>query len=80
MSSNTKPLITVVGGLSKQGRSVAHSLLRSERYRVRALTRRVNAPEAQSLARQGAELVNVPLEVGHEKDFVRAFRDRRACF
>jgi uncharacterized protein YbjT (DUF2867 family) len=35
-----KPLVTVVGATSKQGRSVAHALLDSGRYRVRALTRR----------------------------------------
>jgi uncharacterized protein YbjT (DUF2867 family) len=48
-----------VGLFHKQGRSAAHTLLQSGRYRVRALTRRVDAPEAQSLARQGAELVTV---------------------
>jgi NmrA-like family len=62
MSSDSKPLITIVGALSKQGRSAAHTLLQSGRYRVRALTRRVDAPEAQNLARRGAELLTVPLE------------------
>jgi uncharacterized protein YbjT (DUF2867 family) len=79
-SSNSKPLITVVGALSKQGRSVAHSLLDSGKYRVRALTRRVDAPEAQALAKQGAELVNVPLELGHTKDLVQAFRGSQGVF
>jgi uncharacterized protein YbjT (DUF2867 family) len=74
MSSNSKPLITVVGATSKQGRSVVHALLTSGRYRVRALTRRVDAPGAQSLARHGAELATVPLELGHTKDLVNAFR------
>jgi hypothetical protein len=46
---NDAPLITVVGALSKQGRSVAQTLLSSGRFRVRALTRRVDAPEAQHL-------------------------------
>lgn len=78
--SSSKPLISVVGTLSKQGRSVTHSLLRSGCYRVRALTRRVDSPEAQSLARQGAELVNVPLEVGHTKDLIRAFRGSQGVF
>ena len=67
MSQNSNPLITIVGALSKQGRSVARTLLHSGRYRVRALTRRVDTPEAQSLARHGAELNTVPLEVGHKK-------------
>ena len=74
MSSSGKPLITIVGALSKQGRSAAHTLLQSGRYRVRALTRRVDAPEAQHLARRGAELMTVPLEVGHKGDLVNAFR------
>ena len=80
MSQNSKPLITVVGALSKQGRSVAHTLLQSGRYRVRALTRRVDAPEAQSLARQGAELITARLEVGHKKDLVDAFRGSHGVF
>ena len=80
MSQNSKPLITIVGALSKQGRSAAHTLLQSGRYRVRALTRRVDAPEAQSLARQGAELVTVPLEVGHKIGLVDAFRGSQGVF
>jgi uncharacterized protein YbjT (DUF2867 family) len=80
MSQNSKPLITIVGALSKQGRSVAHTLLQSGCYRVRALTRRVDAPEAQSLARQGAELITVALEVGHKKDLVDAFRGSHGVF
>src|SRR6202022_3714319 len=80
MSQNRKPLITIVGALSKQGRSAAHTLLQSGRYRVRALTRRVDAPEAQSLARQGAELVTVPLELGHKRELVDAFRGSQGGF
>ena len=80
MSQNSKPLITIVGALSKQGRSAAHTLLQSGRYRVRALTSRVDAPEAQSLARQGAELMTVPLKMGHKKDFVNAFRGSQGVF
>jgi hypothetical protein len=80
MSQNSKPLITVVGALSKQGRSTAYTLLESGRYRVRALTRRVDAPEAQGLARLGAELVAVPLELGRQKDLVNAFRGSQGAF
>jgi hypothetical protein len=80
MSVSSKPLITIVGALSKQGRSAAHTLLESWRYRVRALTRRVDAPEAQSLARLGAELVAVPLELGRQKDLVNAFRGSQGAF
>jgi uncharacterized protein YbjT (DUF2867 family) len=80
MSQNSKPRLTIVGALSKQGRSVAQTLLQSGRFRVRALTRRVDALEAQSLARQGAELIPVPLEVGHKKDFVNAFKGSYGVF
>src|SRR5258708_37670677 len=80
ISQKSNPLITIVGALSKQGRSVAHTLLQSGRYRVRALTRRVDALEAQSLARQGAELLAVPLELGHAKDLVNAFRGSQGVF
>jgi hypothetical protein len=80
MPQADKPLITIVGALSKQGRSAAQTLLQSGRYRVRALTRLVDSPEAQKLARQGAELMSVPLELGHKKDFVNAFRDSHGVF
>jgi uncharacterized protein YbjT (DUF2867 family) len=76
----TKPLISIVGASSKQGRSAAHTLLQSGRYRVRALTRRVDSPEAQVLARQGAELMRVPLELGHEKQLVNAFKGSHGAF
>jgi uncharacterized protein YbjT (DUF2867 family) len=75
-----KPLITIVGVSGKQGRSAAHTLLQSGRYRVRGITRRVDSPEALDLARQGAELVSLPLDLGYEKDFVEAFRGSDGIF
>ncbi|ATM85919.1 MULTISPECIES: NmrA/HSCARG family protein [Yersinia] len=80
MSSTDKPLITVVGALSKQGRSVVNTLLQSQRYRVRALTRQVNSPQAQEMALRGAELMAVPLELDHQDDFVRAFKGAHGAF
>lgn len=80
MSSNEKPLITIVGALSKQGRSATRALLQSGDYRVRALTRRVDSAEARDLARQGAELVNAPLELGHRQAFVEAFNGSHGAF
>jgi uncharacterized protein YbjT (DUF2867 family) len=79
-SANSQPRITVVGALSKQGRSVVDTLLQSGRYQVRALTRRVDAPEAKSLQRKGAELVVVPLELGRKSELVNAFRDSHGAF
>ena len=80
MSRDGKPLITIVGALSKQGRSATRALLQSGRYRVRALTRRIDSPEALSLSRQGAELMSVPLELGHKDDLVNAFRGSQGVF
>src|SRR5471030_3291686 len=80
MPVNTQPLITVVGALSKQGRSVVRSLLESQRYRVRALTRRIDSPEAQELADLGAELLQVPLEPGHKTEFIQAFKGADGVF
>jgi uncharacterized protein YbjT (DUF2867 family) len=77
---NSKQLITVVGALSKQGRSVARTLLQSGRYRVRALASRIDAPEAQNLAHQGAELISVPLELGHKRDFMNAFKGSHGVY
>jgi uncharacterized protein YbjT (DUF2867 family) len=80
MSPNEKPLITVVGALSKQGRSVANSLLQSGRYRVRALTRRTDTPEARALAQRGAEIIAVPLEPGRTPDLVAAFNGAQGAY
>ena len=80
MRQTDKPLITIVGVLGKQGRSAAHTLLQSEKYRVRGITRRIDSPEALALTRQGAELVSIPLDLGHQKDFVEAFRGSDGVF
>lgn len=79
-AQNDKPLITIVGVLGKQGRSAARTLLESGRYRVRGITRRVNSAEALSLAEQGAELMNIPLDLGYYKDYVEAFRGSHGVF
>ncbi len=75
-----KPLITIVGVLGKQGRSVATTLLSSGRYRVRGITRRMDSPEAVSLLNQGAELVSIPLHTGYQKEYVEAFRGSDGVF
>ncbi|MBL3547240.1 NmrA/HSCARG family protein [Chryseobacterium sp. KMC2] len=75
-----KPLITVVGVLGKQGLSVARTLLESGRYRVRGITRRINSAEAMNLAKQGLELVELPLDLGYKEDFIKAFRGSDGVF
>ncbi len=77
---NQKPLITVVGAASKQGRSVAHALLDSGRYRVRALTRRRDSRAAQVLAQKGAEVVDAPLQLGMQAELTAAMRDSAGAF
>jgi len=80
ITANDKPLITIAGVLGKQGLSAARTLLESGRYRVRGITRRTTSPEAIGLAEQGAELVNLPLDLGHKEDFVEAFRGASGVF
>lgn len=73
-------MITVTGVLGKQGRSVAHTLLASGRYRVRGITRRIDSPEALGLAAQGMELVSIPLALGNQNAFRDAFRGSEGVF
>ncbi|SFN70627.1 Uncharacterized conserved protein YbjT, contains NAD(P)-binding and DUF2867 domains [Mesorhizobium sp. NFR06] len=75
-----KPLITVVGASSKQGRSVANSLLDSGRYRVRALTRRLDSQPAQALAKKGAEVMVAPLELGRQAELAEALKGSAGAF
>lgn len=80
MSQTDKPLITITGILGKQGRSAAQTLIASGRYRVRGITRRASSPEAISLAQQGVELVNLPLDMGYHKEYTTAFRGSAGVF
>lgn len=80
MKQKEKPLITITGVLGKQGLSAARTLLESGRYRVRGITRRIDSPEAQRLIGQGAELINIPLNLGYKKDFVKAFQGSDGVF
>lgn len=79
-ADTSKPLITVVGASSKQGRSVAEALLDSGRYRVRALTRRRDSQPAQILAQKGAEVVVAPLELGMGAELTAAMSGSYGAF
>src|SRR5919112_595176 len=58
---NVERLILVCGATGSQGGAVARSLL-DRGFRVRALTRDPQKPEAQALANQGAEVVQGDME------------------
>src|SRR5919112_693560 len=58
---NMERLILVCGATGKQGGAVARSLL-DRGFRVRALTRDPQKPEAQALTEQGAEVVQGDME------------------
>lgn len=75
-----KPLITITGILGKQGLSAARTLLASGKYRVRGITRRVDSPEARILSQQGVELVSIPLDLGYQAAFVKAFQGSGGVF
>ena len=79
MSTIPKPLIAIVGATSKQGRSVAATLLQSQRFRVRALTRKSDSPEALSLEKLGAEIVTIH-ELNHQGDLIAAFKGADGAF
>ncbi|MBX5157073.1 MULTISPECIES: NmrA/HSCARG family protein [unclassified Rhizobium] len=80
MSTDNKPLIAVTGATSKQGRSVVATLLESQRFRVRAFTRKKDSPEALRLEKLGAEIATVPLELGRQNEFVAAFKGADGAF
>jgi uncharacterized protein YbjT (DUF2867 family) len=60
-SQNVERLILVAGATGNQGGAVARSLL-DRGFRVRALTRDPQKPEAQALAEQGTEVVQGDME------------------
>jgi uncharacterized protein YbjT (DUF2867 family) len=60
-NQNAERLIVVTGATGKQGGAVARSLL-DRGFRIRALTRNPQKPEAQALADRGAEVVQGDME------------------
>jgi uncharacterized protein YbjT (DUF2867 family) len=79
-TTSQKPLITVAGAASKQGRSVAAALLDSGRYRVRALTRRADSAPMRQLAERGADIVVAPLELGRQAELIAAMHGSHGAF
>ncbi|KAJ7026720.1 NAD(P)-binding protein [Mycena alexandri] len=63
-SSQSAPLVVVVGSTGIQGGSVIKALAESDRaYRLRGLTRDVTKPAARKLVDQGVEMMNIDLSV-----------------
>lgn len=79
-SPDTAPLISVYGATSKQGRSVARTLLQSGRFRVRAIARTAASAEARELAQLGAEIAIVPAGLGRRRDLVEAFAGSHGAY
>jgi uncharacterized protein YbjT (DUF2867 family) len=80
MIESQKPLIAIVGATSKQGRSVVMSLLQSQRFRVRALTRDDESPTAHGLRKLGAEIRKVAVETSEKREIVDAFEGATGAF
>lgn len=76
--STVKKLIVVVGATGKQGSSVVKHFLTLPNWRVRAVTRNTSSPAAQSLASQGAEVVQADLS--DISSLSTAFKDANAIF
>lgn len=64
-------LLTVLGATGTQGGSVVAAALKSNLYKVRAITRNVNSDAAKDLSAQGVEVVAANLD--DEESLVQAF-------
>ncbi len=73
-----KQTVLVVGATGTQGGGVAHHLLQSDRWAVRALTRNPDSPAAAALAERGAELVQGDL--GDADSVARAVKGVHGMF
>jgi uncharacterized protein YbjT (DUF2867 family) len=70
-------LVAVTGATGRQGGAVARHLL-ADGWRVRALTRRPEAPPARRVAALGAEVVRA--DMANREELVAAFRDAYGVF
>lgn len=79
-SPDNMPLISVYGATSKQGRSVARTLLESGRFRVRAIARTADSAEARELTQLGAQIAIVPAGLGRRQELVEAFTGSQGAY
>jgi uncharacterized protein YbjT (DUF2867 family) len=80
MNTAITPLITVVGAAGKQGRSVVDSLVRSGRFQVRALARRLDTSLAQHWRDAGVDVRAVCLQPGMQRELTAALRGSDGAF
>lgn len=64
-------ILTVLGATGVQGGSVVTAALKSNLYKVRAITRNVNSDAAKALSAQGVDVVAANLD--DEESLVKAF-------
>ena len=71
-------IITVVGATGAQGGSIVNTLLKSQDYTVRAVTRNPESDSAKALAAKGAQLVQADVE--DVSSLIAAFQGSHAVF
>ncbi|KAF1344378.1 hypothetical protein BDV97DRAFT_52299 [Delphinella strobiligena] len=71
-------ILTVLGATGVQGGSVVTAALKSNLYKVRAITRNVNSDAAKALSAQGVDVVAANLD--DEESLVKAFEGSHAIF
>jgi uncharacterized protein YbjT (DUF2867 family) len=63
MSTESKPLIVVLGATGAQGGSVVRSLLKNGGFRIRGVTRDLLSEKSQDLSKLGIEMVKGTLYI-----------------
>ncbi|HXO75185.1 MAG TPA: NmrA/HSCARG family protein [Puia sp.] len=74
VSTGERPVILVTGATGAQGGSVARSLLQTNRYTVRCLTRNTGSDKARALGKAGAQLAE-----GDLSDMESLLRAMQGC-
>ncbi|UJR24453.1 hypothetical protein I4U23_005829 [Adineta vaga] len=76
----SKRLVTVVGATGAQGGAVVRSLIESDKYKIRGLTRDTKSEKAQAIARLSDNIEMVACDINKNDDVQRAFKDSWAIF
>ncbi|CAF3193729.1 unnamed protein product [Rotaria socialis] len=75
-----KRLVTIVGATGAQGGAVVRSLLATNKYKIRGLTRDATSEKAQAVKRLSDNIEMVSCDIGKPEDVQRAFKDSWAVF